>query len=88
LAFVGGTRSERNRLALVLLLVWARAERKLASDPAALPAEVVAFVGGQPGLSPDALAGYRRRPATRSAHVGKVCRELGVRAFGKGTTSA
>ncbi len=57
LAFVGGTRSERNRLALALLLVWARIERKLASDPAALPAEVVAFVGGQLGLSADALAG-------------------------------
>ncbi len=38
LAFVGGTRSERNRLALALLRVWARVERKLASDPAALPA--------------------------------------------------
>jgi hypothetical protein len=48
---------ERNRLALALLLVWARAERKHASDSVALPAEVVAFVGGQLGLRPNALAG-------------------------------
>ncbi len=34
MAFVGGTRSERNRLALALLLTWARVERKLVSDPA------------------------------------------------------
>ena len=31
-AFVAGTRSDRNRLALALLLTWARAERKLVSD--------------------------------------------------------
>ena len=36
-AFVAGTRSDRNRLALALLLTWARAERKLVSDPATLP---------------------------------------------------
>ena len=81
LAFVGSARSERNRLALALLLTWARVERRLVSDPAGLPAEVVAFVAGQLALSPDALAGYRRRPATRSAHVAKVCHVLGVRAF-------
>lgn len=81
LTFVAGTRSERNRLALALLLTRARAERKLVSDPPTLPAEVVSFVAGQLGLTPDVLAGYRRRPATRSAHVTKVCRELGVRAF-------
>lgn len=81
-AFVAGTRSDRNRLGLALLLVWAWAERKLVSDPASLPAEVVAFVAGQLELTPDVLAGYRRRPATRSAHVAKVCQELGVRPFG------
>ena len=88
LAFVGGTRSERNRLALALLLVWARLERKLASDPAALPTEVVAFVAAQLGLSPDVLSGYRRRPATRSAHVGKVCRSWASGRSGKRTISA
>ena len=82
LTFVATTRSERNRLALALLLTWARAERRLVSDPAALPAEVVASVSCQLGLSPDVLAGYRRRPATRSAHVSKVCHQLGVRPFG------
>ncbi|MFN2506066.1 MAG: DUF4158 domain-containing protein, partial [Acidimicrobiales bacterium] len=81
-AFVAGTRSDRNRLALALLLTWARAERKLASDPATLPTEVVATVARQLRLTPEVLAGYRRRPATRSAHVTKVCRELGVRPFG------
>jgi Domain of unknown function (DUF4158) len=79
---VAGTRSDRNRLALALLLTWARSERKLVSDPAALPAEVVAFVAAQLGLSPEVLVGYRSRPATRSAHVAKVCRDLGVRPFG------
>src|SRR5919202_713704 len=82
LAFVAGTRSDRNRLALALLLTWARAERKLVSDPATLPTEVVAIVARQLQLTPDVLVGYRRRPATRSAHVTKVCRELGIRPFG------
>lgn len=81
-AFVAGTRSDRNRLALALLLTWARAERKLVSDPATLPTEVVAIVARQLRLTPDVLVGYRGRPATRSAHVTKVCRELGVRPFG------
>ena len=52
--------------------------------PAILPAEVISFVASQLGLPPQALSGYGRRPATRTAHVATICRHLGLRLMGQG----
>jgi hypothetical protein len=76
-------RGASNRLALALLLTWARAARQLVSDPTALPGNVIGFVAGQLGVDPDEFVGYRRRPATRTQHVAWVCRHLGVRPFSR-----
>lgn len=83
LELIAKARGDHNRLALGLLLACARAERRLISDPAALPSIVVAFVAGQLGVDVGVLADYRRRPATRSQHVAWVCAQLGVRPFRK-----
>lgn len=64
--------------------MWARVEHRFVSDPAILPAEVISFVASQLGLPPQALSGYGRRPATRTAHVGTICRHLGLRLMGRG----
>ena len=80
---VGAARSPRNKLGLALLLAWTRAERRAVADPASLPADVVALVARQLGLTAEVLAGYGGRPATRTAHVATVCRHLGLRPFGK-----
>ena len=77
-------RTRRNQLGLALLLVWARSERWLLSDPATVPADVISFVARQLDLSPGDLKGYASRRATRSAHVDVVCRHLGVRSLGSG----
>ncbi len=81
LALVRAARGDHNRLGLALLLVWARVERVIVSNPATLPEAVVAHVGRQLGLTPAALRGYGQRPATHSAHAGLVCAHLGVRPF-------
>ena len=51
------------------------------SEPSALPAEVVAFLAARFGLAPHAVRSYRARPATRTAHVAKVCTYLAVRPY-------
>lgn len=84
LIIVGAARKQQTRLGLALLLVWARVEHRFVSDPAILPAEVIAFVASQLGLPPQALSGYGRRPATRTAHVATICRHLGLRLMGRG----
>ncbi len=81
LEVVRSARGDHNRLGLALLLVWARSERKLVSDPATLPKPVIAHVLKQLGIETDGLEGYGARPATRSAHVATVCEHLGVRPF-------
>ena len=83
LTLVETARGASNRLALGLLLTWARAARQLVSDPTALPVDVIGFVAGQLGVDPGELVDYRRRPATRTQHVAWVCRHLGVRPFNR-----
>jgi TnpA family transposase len=58
-----------------------RAERRVVSDPATLPAQVVAFVAEQLNSSPEVLKGYgdRSRRGTRVAHIRSICRYLGLR---------
>ncbi len=84
LAVVQTAPVDQNRLGMALLLVWARVERVLVSDPATLPETVIAYVSQQLGLTPAALHGYGHRPATQSAHAGLVCTHLGVRPFSAG----
>jgi Domain of unknown function (DUF4158) len=81
LAVVGRERGDHNRLGLALLLVWARVDRRLVPHPASLPPAVIAHVSRQLRLTPAALDGYGRRPATPAAHAAVVCRHLGLRLF-------
>ncbi len=81
LEFLDRVRGDAHRLALALQLVWTRAERVLATDPASLPAPVIATVAAQLGVDPDVLGAYRAWPTTRAADNVAVCEHLGVRPF-------
>jgi TnpA family transposase len=81
LALVRNARTARNQLGLALLLAWTRAERRAVSDPSTLPPDVIGFVARQLDLTAEVVAGYGRRPATRTAHVASVCRHLGLRSL-------
>ncbi len=52
LELVRGARGDHNHLGLALLLVWARSERQLISDPATLPKPVITHVSNQLGIEP------------------------------------
>ena len=54
--FVASVRADTMRLYRALVLIWARVERVLSSEPCSVPAPVVAFVCKQLGLKPDLLA--------------------------------
>jgi TnpA family transposase len=81
LEFLDRVRGDAHRLALALQLVWTRAERVLATDPASLPAPVIATAAAQLGVDPEVLGAYRAWPTTRAADNVAVCEHLGVRPF-------
>src|SRR5690348_14829138 len=59
LLFLQPTRADAQRLYRALVLLWARVERILVSDPTILPTEVIAHVSKQLGLKPSVLAELR-----------------------------
>ena len=67
LHFLLPLRSDAKRLHRALVLVWARVERVLLSDPAEFPAAVVVSVSKQLGLKPSVLSQLRVHPAMRAA---------------------
>ncbi len=81
LEFLDRVRGDGRRLALALALVWARTERVLVADPAALPPAVIVTVAAQLGMDVDLLAAHRVWPSTRAADNAAVCEHLGVRPF-------
>ena len=83
LALVDTVRGDGHCLALALTLVWARAERVMMADPAALSAPVIAFVAIQLDLTPAALDGYHPSPTTHASDAAAVREHLGLRPFGQ-----
>src|SRR6266852_1970838 len=81
LLFLQPTRADAQRLYRALVLLWARVERVLVSDPTTLPAEVIAHVSKQLGLKPSVLAELRNPPSARSATFEAVRTHLKVRAW-------
>jgi hypothetical protein len=62
LFFLRPTRADAQRLYRALVLLWARVERVLVSDPTTLPIEVIAHVSKQLGLKPSVLTELRNPP--------------------------
>src|SRR6266699_5673897 len=78
--------SDAKRLHRALVLVWARVERVLLSDPTEFPEARVASVSKQLGLKPSVLSQLRVHPAMRSATFDAVRGYLGVRAWRESDT--
>jgi hypothetical protein len=81
LHFLEPLRADAMRLYRALVLVWARVERVLASDPNDFPEEVVAHVSQQLHLHPSVLVQWRNHPSARSATFEAVRKYLDVRAW-------
>lgn len=81
LHFLLPLRSDAKRLYRALVLVWARGERVLLSDPNEFPTAVVAYVSKQLGLKPSILSQLRVHAAMRAATFDAVRGYLGIRAW-------
>ncbi len=81
LLFLRPTRADAQRLYRALVLLWARVERVLVSDPTTLPTQVIAHVSKQLGLGPSVLTELRNPPSARSATFEAVRTHLRVRAW-------
>jgi len=81
LHFLLPLRSDAKRLYRALVLVWARVERTLLSDPTEFPTAVVAYVSKQLGLKANVLSQFRVHPAMRVTTFDAVRDYLGVRAW-------
>jgi len=81
-ALVETVHGDGHRRALALTLVWARAERMMAAESAALPAPVITFVAAHLGLTPPTLDGYHPSPTTRVSDAAAIRDHLGLRSFG------
>ncbi len=65
LHFLEPLRADSQRLYRALVLVWARVERVLVSDPAEIPEDVIKHVSKQLSLKPTVLTGWRNHPSAR-----------------------
>lgn len=81
LALVNAVNTNARRLARALLLVWARSDPATAASPAALPAPLLAQIHAQLGLSPAALAHYKKRPILHTSDIRAVQDYLRLRPF-------
>src|SRR5258708_5440291 len=81
LYFLHPLRVDSQRLYRALVLVWARVERVLLSEPSSIPEGVITHVCKQLGLSPAILGHLRNYPSMRSATFEAVRTYLDVRAF-------
>jgi TnpA family transposase len=81
LQFLEPLRADAGRLYRALVLVWARVERVLVSDPRDVPEEVIQHVSKQLSLKPSVLFQLRNHPSARSATFEAVRNHLEVRAW-------
>lgn len=81
LHFLEPLRADAQRLYRALVLVWARVERVLVSDPNDIPEEVIQQVSKQLNLKPSLLSQFRNYPSARSATFEAVRKHLEVRAW-------
>ena len=81
LHFLLPLRSDAKRLHRALVLVWARVEPVLLSDPTEFPAAVVTYMSKQLGLKPSVLSQLRVHPPMRATTFDAVQGYLGVRAW-------
>ena len=81
LHFLEPLRADAQRLYRALVLVWARVERVLVSDPNDFPEDVIQHVSKQLSLKAGVLAQLRNHPSARSATFEAVRKHLEVRAW-------
>ncbi len=81
LHFLEPLRADAQRLYRALVLVWARVERVLVSDPGSIPEEVITQVSRQLSLKPSALSQLHNHPSARSATFEAVRKHLDVRVW-------
>jgi TnpA family transposase len=81
LQFLEPLRANAQRLYRALVLVWARVERVLVSDPTDIPADVIDLVSKQLSLKPTVLSQLRNHPSARSTTFEAVRKHLEVRAW-------
>ncbi|HEX9130779.1 MAG TPA: DUF4158 domain-containing protein, partial [Ktedonobacteraceae bacterium] len=81
LHFLEPLRADAQRLYRALVLVWARVERVLVSDPSSIPEEVITHVSRQLSLKPSVLSQLRNHPSARSATFEAVRKHLDVRTW-------
>ncbi len=81
LHFLEPLRADAQRLYRALVLVWARVERVLVSDPSSIPEEVITHVSRQLSLKPSVLSQLHNHPSARSATFEAVRKHLDVRAW-------
>lgn len=83
LALIGQRRRDPNRLGFAVLLAYLRFPGRAISPEDALPADMLAYLGGQLGIGADAFPLYAQREETRREHLGELQAYLGVRPFGR-----
>jgi hypothetical protein len=81
LQFLEPLRADAKLLYRALVLVWARVERVLVSDPSDIPEDVIEQVSKQLSLKPSVLSQLRNHPSARSATFEAVRKHLEVRAW-------
>src|ERR1044071_3672184 len=88
LHFLEPLRSDAQRLYRALVVVWARVERILVSDPGDFPEEVIQHVSKQLSLTTKVLAQLHNHPSARSATFEAVRKHLEVRAWQESDATA
>lgn len=88
LHFLEPLRADAKLLYRALVLVWARVERVLVSDPSDIPEDVIQYVSKQLSLKPSVLAQLRNHPSARSATFEAVRKHLEVRAWQESDATA
>jgi len=83
LALIGQRRRDPNRLGFAVLLAYLRFPGRVLGPDDEPPADMLVYLGGQLGISADALALYAQREETRREHLAELQAYLGVRPFGR-----
>jgi len=88
LHFLEPLRADAQRLYRALVVVWARVERVLVSDPDDLPEEVIQHVSKQLSLTPKVLGQLHNHPSARSTTFEAVRKHLEVRVWQESDATA
>src|SRR3546814_4954567 len=81
LEIVGRRRGDATRLGFAMLLLYMRWPGRALEAGELPPGPVLAYVGRQLGVSPEAFADYAHRDQTRREHLVDILRSHGFRAF-------